>query len=86
MDLYISLRRLTTASKKIVLDSDNLTGRWDSHKKSRFAEIPADELGPMIPDKLVEQVQFDKAFINSHGQKDDIILLANMGTTFRGRV
>lgn len=70
--------------KKIVLDSDNLTGRWDSHKKSRFAEIPADELGRMIPDKLVEQVQFDKAFINSHGQKHDIILLANMGTTFVG--
>lgn len=70
--------------KKIVRDSDALTSIWLKDKRSRFAEIPADEYGRMQIPLLIEQVRKDKAHCVSRGWGHQIILFANIGTTFVG--
>ena len=70
--------------RKIVNDSDILTNRWDNNKVIQFAEVPANELGQMIPEGLVKQVTNDKAFCENHGLSHEIILLVNIGTSFVG--
>lgn len=70
--------------KKIVSDSGDLKDRWGNNKMCRFAEIPADELGQMIFEGLVKQVSRDKALCEAQGRPYEIILLANIGTTFGG--
>lgn len=70
--------------KKIVRDSDALTGIWSQGRRSRFTEIPADYLGRIIPTKLVEKVLDDKAHCASQGRDYHVVLLCNIGTTFTG--
>ena len=68
--------------KKTVLDSDELTGRWSQHKRPKYAEIATDHLGAMIPEALALQVVRDKALSDKNNESHQIILLANVGTTF----
>ena len=68
--------------KKTVLDSDELTGRWSQHKRPKYAEIPADNLGAMIPEALAQQVLRDKTLSDKNHESHQIVLLANIGTTF----
>ena len=68
--------------KKTVLDSDELTGRWTRRRTPKFAEIAADDLGAMIPEALAEQVVRDRAVCEEANECHQIILLANIGTTF----
>ena len=68
--------------KKTVLDNDELTGRWSQDKRPKYAEIATDDLGAMIPEALVQQVVRDKALSDKNNESHQIILLANVGTTF----
>ena len=68
--------------KKTVLDSDELTGRWSQDKRPKYAEIATDDRGAMIPEALAQQVVRDKALSDENNESDQIILLANVGTTF----
>lgn len=70
--------------KKVVRDSDALTSIWQQEKRPRFAEIPADDYGRMQIPLLIEQVRKDKAHSASRGSNHQIILFANIGTTFVG--
>ena len=70
--------------KKTVLDSDELTGRWTQHRIPRFAEIAADHLGRMIPEAFAKRVRSDKALCKEVKEPHQVVLLANMGTTFVG--
>ncbi|KAI4130883.1 MAG: hypothetical protein LQ338_001480 [Usnochroma carphineum] len=70
--------------KKSVRDSDILTGRWHPSKRSRFAEIHADELGRMSSEALIRQALVHREWCDSNGESYSIILLANLGTTFVG--
>ena len=68
--------------KKTVLDNDDLTGRWSQDKRPKYAEIATDSLGAMIPEALAQQVVRDKALSDKNNESHQIILLANVGTTF----
>ena len=68
--------------KKIVLDSDVLTSRWTQRRTPRFAEIMANDLGVMIPQELAKQALKDSALCNENDECHQVILLANIGTTF----
>lgn len=70
--------------KKTVRDNDALNNQWSINGTQRFSEIPADELGRMVPEALVRQVVVDKASCEVQGKRHQIILFANMGTTFVG--
>jgi glutamate/tyrosine decarboxylase-like PLP-dependent enzyme len=70
--------------KKTVSDCDNLSNHWSPGRVPRFAEIPADDYGRMIPEVLVRQVLSDRAECNSHDETYELILFANLGTTFVG--
>ncbi|KAL8676502.1 MAG: hypothetical protein Q9186_006986 [Xanthomendoza sp. 1 TL-2023] len=70
--------------KKSVTDHDGLAGRWHPSQKSRFAEIPADELGRIDIDLLVKQAVVHRERSITNGDAHSIILLANLGTTFVG--
>ncbi|KAI4252462.1 MAG: hypothetical protein LQ352_004273 [Teloschistes flavicans] len=70
--------------KKSVTDHDGLAGRWHPLQKSRFTEIPADELGRIDIDLLVKQAMADRKWAVTYGEPYRIILLANLGTTFVG--
>lgn len=70
--------------KKIVRDSDDLTGRWHRDTTPRFSEISADRYGRMVPGELVRQVMMDRSQCRARGETHKIILLANLGTTFVG--
>lgn len=70
--------------KKTVKDCDTWTRRWMPGRVPRFAEIPADEYGRMIPTALAQQVLSDRAECISHKEEYQMILFANMGTTFVG--
>jgi len=72
--------------KKCVYDNDELTGRRDPDGRPRFGEIPTDDYGHMLPQELVRQVEKDMAFCQAQGRPYQIILLANIGTTFTGAV
>lgn len=55
------------------------------HRRSqRFAEIPADEMGCMILEALVQQVLVDKPSCEAWKKAHYIILFADYGTTFVG--
>ena len=68
--------------KKTVLDNDDLTGRWSQDKRPKYAEIATDNLGAMIPEALAQQVVRDKALSDKNNESHQIVLLANVGTTF----
>ncbi|KAF9767248.1 hypothetical protein IL306_000203 [Fusarium sp. DS 682] len=70
--------------KKTVKDCDTLTRRWKPGRVPRFAEIPTDEYGRMIPSALAQQVLSDRAECESHKEEYQVILFANRGTTFVG--
>lgn len=70
--------------KKTVSDCDDLTRRWTPGRVPRFTEIPADEYGRISPESLVQQVLSDRAECASHNEVYQLILFANMGTTFVG--
>ncbi|WP_183155103.1 pyridoxal-dependent decarboxylase [Mycobacterium kansasii] len=72
--------------KKCVHDNDELTGRRDPDGRPRFGEIPTDDYGRMLSQELVRQVEKDMAFCQARGRPYQIILLANIGTTFTGAV
>ena len=70
--------------KKIVGDCDDLTSRWKPGRVPRFSEITADDYGRMIPEEFLRQILSDRAECTSHGETYELILFANMGTTFVG--
>ncbi|KAL6915275.1 hypothetical protein FSST1_006770 [Fusarium sambucinum] len=70
--------------KKTVKDCDTWTRRWMPGRVPRFAEIPADAYGRMIPNALKQQVLSDKAECDAHQEQYQMILFANRGTTFVG--
>ncbi|MCJ1461293.1 hypothetical protein MMC28_011675 [Mycoblastus sanguinarius] len=70
--------------RKNVRDNDTLNNQWSVGGAQRFAEIPANEMGRMIPEALVQQVLVDKASCEAQSKAHYIILLANLGTTFVG--
>jgi hypothetical protein len=70
--------------KKIIRDSDAFTSIWREDKRPRFAEIPADDYGCMQIPLLVEQVNKDRAHCAIHGTKHEVVIFANIGTTFVG--
>lgn len=70
--------------RKIAGDCDELTNRWNAGRAPRFSEITADEYGRIIPERLLLQVLSDRAECKAHGETYELILFANMGTTFIG--
>jgi hypothetical protein len=70
--------------KKILRDNDNITHIWNRDNRSRFHQVPADDLGSMIPDELVNRALEDRLYCQLRSQKYEVVLLCNIGTTFVG--
>ncbi|KAK6357641.1 hypothetical protein TWF718_001949 [Orbilia javanica] len=68
---------------KTMRDSDAITCRW-SGGKPRFCQIPCNEYGSISADLLVQRALFDKEEALRNGEEYEMILLANIGTTFVG--
>ena len=84
-DAYFYYSSVTHYSvKKVVRDSDTLTSIWREDKRPRFTEIPADDYGCMQIPLLIKQVRRDQAHCAARGTKHEVILFANIGTTFVG--
>ncbi|KAH9873931.1 hypothetical protein IAQ61_004558 [Plenodomus lingam] len=84
-DAYIYYSSATHYSvKKVIRDSDYVTSIWREDKRPRFAEIPVDEYGCMQIPRLVQQVVRDRDHCTIRGNKHEVILFANIGTTFIG--
>ncbi|KAK6535919.1 hypothetical protein TWF281_000169 [Arthrobotrys megalospora] len=68
---------------KTMRDCDAITCRW-SGKGPKFCQIPCNEDGSVSVDFLVQRALADKQETLERGEEYQMILLANVGTTFVG--
>ncbi|KAK6516206.1 hypothetical protein TWF506_006116 [Arthrobotrys conoides] len=94
MGLQTALKRLPNATiyfstethysvNKTMRDCDTITRRWLG-KKPRFCQIPCNKDGSISVDLLVQRALVDKKETLENGEEYQMILLANIGTTFVG--